>query len=343
MYADYDFNNTGSNIMKHWTEPNGHFIVNIPIEWQYKNVVFSDFNEESPFSFELYENPLGCFQLSFYPLLEKGANSNFPIQKSNSKIKWLASRMDDKEFDMLLFHAQVDDLLCMAKYIYSAELRNDERILEQIEKVKSVLDSFIVIPQKDRVLAKNLNKHDNFLSSLGASYDLLNNAFESESYIEIIVILANQIDAFLRSSIILKEQLENETNDIDVKYIFQADDERGINERRIFKKALELKIIDDQTFTELNDLYNLRNRVIHRYIISFIKTRDIVKIAYDYLILSKKIRLVLKSYEVKQFGKGFGIYGRGYNEQDGINETDYRRVYSWANDKHLIEKLKRKL
>lgn len=329
--------------MKHWTEPNGNFIVNIPIEWQYKNVVYSNIEEKSPFSFEPYEDSLGSFQLSCYPLSEKGANPNFPIQKSNSKIKWLASRMDDKEFDMLLFHAQVDDLLCMAKYIYSAELRNDKRILVQIEKVKLALDSFRVIPQTDRELAKNLDKHDNFLASLAASCDLLNNALESESYIEVIVILANQIDAFLRSSIILNEQLEKETNDIEVKYIFQADDESGMNERKIYKKVQELKILDDETFTELNDLYDLRNRVIHRYIISFIKTRDIVKIAYDYLILNEKIRLVLKSYEEMQFGKGFGIYGRGYDEKDEFDETEYKRAYSWANDKHLLEKLKRKL
>ena len=251
--------------------------------------------------------------------------------------------MDDEKFDMLLFHAQVDDLLCMAKYIYSADLRNDNRIKEQIEKVKLALDSFRVIPQSDRELAKNLDKHDNFLASLAASYDLLNNALETESYIEMIVILANQIDAFLRSSIILKEQLENQTNDIEVKYIFQANNEWGINERKIYKKAHELKILDDKTLNELNDLYDLRNRVIHRYIISFIKTRDIIKIAYDYLVINEKVRLILKEYEEMQYGKGFGVYGRGYSRNDEFDETEYKRAYSWANDKHLIEKFKRKL
>ena len=329
--------------MKHWTEPNGYFIVNIPIEWQYKNVVYENIEEKSPYSFELYENPIGCFQLSCYPLSEKEVNPIFPIQQNNSKINWVQSRMDDEKFDMLLFHAQVDDLLCMAKYIYSADLRNDNRIKEQIEKVKIALDSFRVIPKSDRELAKNLDKHDNFLASLAASCDLLNNAFETESYIEMIVILANQIDAFLRSSIILHEQLENQTNNIEVKYIFQANDEVGINERKIYKKAQELKIIDDKTLKKLNDLYNLRNRVIHRYIISFIKTRDIIKIAYDYILINEEVRLILKEYEEMQYGKGFGVYGRGYSRNDEFDETEYKRVYSWANDKHLIEKFKRKL
>lgn len=329
--------------MKHWTEPNGNFIVNIPIEWQYKNVVIENGIEKSPYSFEPYENSIGCFQLSCYPLSEKGINPNFPVQKNNSKIEWLASRMDDKEFDVFLFHAQVDDLLCMAKYIYPSQYRNDVNIKEQLNKVKLALDSFRVIAQSERELAVNLNKHDNFLASLAASYDLLMNAYESESYIELIVILSNQIDAFLRSSIILKEQLEKETNDIEVKYLFQGDDEKGITERNIYKKAHEFLIINDNTFKELNDLYDLRNRVMHRYIISFLKTRDIAKIAYEYSILNKKIRLILKSYEEMQFGKGFGVYGIGYSRRNEYDETDYRRAYSMANDKHLIEKLKRKI
>jgi hypothetical protein len=329
--------------MKHWTEPNGNFIVNIPIEWQYKNVVVENEIEKSPYSFAPYEESLGCFQISCYPLTEHGINPNFPIQKNNSKIEWFASRMEDKEFEVLLFHAQVDDLLCMAKYIYSSEYKNDKRINEQLEKVKLALDSFMVIPQSDRELAANLDKHDNFLASLAASYDLLMNAYESESYIELVVILSNQIDAFLRLAIILKEQLEKETNDIEVKYLFQGVNEKGIAERIIYAKAHDLKIVDNETFTKLNDLYNLRNRVMHRYIISFLKTRDIVKLVYEYSIVNEKIRLILKSYEEIQFGKGFGIYGIGYCKEDIFDEPEYRRVFSMANDKHLIKKMKRKI
>jgi len=237
----------------------------------------------------------------------------------------------------------VDDLFCMAKYIYSTENRNDVNIKDQLNKVNLALDSFRVIPQSERELAANLNKHDNFLASLAASYDLLMNAYKSESYIELVVILSNQIDAFLRSTIVLQKQLEKETNNIEVKYLFQGDDEKGITERNIYKKALELLIIDDNTFKELNDLYDLRNRVMHRYIISFLKTRDIVKIAYTYSILNEKIRLILKSYEEMQCGKGFGIYGSGYSRQDELGEIEYKLAYSMANDKHLIENLKRKI
>ncbi|WP_321319862.1 hypothetical protein [Labilibaculum sp.] len=329
--------------MKHWTEPNGIFIVNIPIEWQYKNVVFENIEEKSPFSFQPYENSLGCFQLSCYPLEEKGINTNLPLQENNSKIDWLVSRMDDEEFDVWLFHAQVDDLLCMAKYIYDSENRNKKEISEQINKVKIALDSFRVIPKSDRLLASHLNKYDNFQSSLAASYDLLENAYSTNSHIELVVILANQIDAFLRLSIILQQQLENKTNDIKIKYLFQGDNKNGIFERTIYSKAKELGIIDEELFKELNSLYSLRNRVIHRYIISFIKTRDIAKIAYDYTFLNEKTRLILGTIEEKQFETGFGIYGKGYKKDDVFTEHEYRRAISWINDKHLLEKLKRKI
>jgi len=329
--------------MKHWTEPNGNFIINIPTEWQYKNAVYESIEEISPFSFQPYENSLGCFQLSCYPLKEKEFNPNLPLQKNNSKVAWLVSRMDDQEFDVWLFHAQVDDLLCIAKYIYDSENRNKKEISEQIEKVKTALDTFRVIPKNNRLLASHLSKYDNFQGSLAASHDLLQNAYLNHSHIELVVILANQIDAYLRLSIILQQQLDNKTDNIEIKYLFQGVNDKGISERKIYSKAKELRIINNVLFKELNDLYSLRNRVIHRYIISYIKTRDIAKLAYDYTSLNEKIRLILGEIEDKQFELGFGIYGKGYKRDDELSEPDYRRAISWINDKHLLEKLNRKL
>ena len=329
--------------MKHWTEPNGIFIVNIPIEWQYKNVVVLNGIEKPPYSFEPYENQFGCFQLSCYFLSEKGINPNFPVQKANSKITWLESRMDDQEFDVFLWHAQVDDQLCMAKYIYSKTERKKSKTKKQLKKAKTVLDSLRVIPKDERAHATHLNKYDNFIGSLMATYDLRKNAFNSNSYIELIVIVSNQIDAFLRLSIVLHKQLLNETNDIEIKYLFQANDERGIIERKIYTEAFELNIINEELNEKLNLLYNQRNRVIHRFIISHLKTRKIVEIAYEYLLICEDVRLVVKNYEEEQFGKGFGIYGTGFSKDDEFDENDQKIAFSMVNDKHQIEALKRKL
>lgn len=39
--------------MKHWTEPNGIFLIQIPIDWQYLNSGLSDYEEKSPTGFNL--------------------------------------------------------------------------------------------------------------------------------------------------------------------------------------------------------------------------------------------------------------------------------------------------
>jgi hypothetical protein len=84
--------------MKHWTEPNGILLMQIPIEWQYTNAIFKDVEEESPYSFELYEDSVGCFQLSCYPLTEFAPN-----HKGVPKPGWTHSKMDSDEFEVHLY------------------------------------------------------------------------------------------------------------------------------------------------------------------------------------------------------------------------------------------------
>ena len=329
--------------LKHWNEPNGIFVVNIPADWQYKNMISEDVEEKSPYSFEAYENSSGCFQLSCYPLSERGINPNFPIQKSNSKIEWFESRTDDEDFHMYLWHAQVEDQLIMAKCIYSSKDKKHTNVNKLIKNARKSLESLRVIPIHDRSYAIALDKYDNFIGSLASSYDLSERALESKSYIEVIAIVSNQIDAFLRISIVLKKQLELRTRDIVVKYLFQADNQRGINERVIYKESKLLGIITEELFEELNLLYDMRNRVIHRYIISYIKTIDIAETALKYLLLSEKIRVILKSIEDEQIEAKIGIYGTGYLRDPEITHEEWRIFFAMANDKHLIDYLQRKI
>jgi len=329
--------------LKHWTEPNGIFIVNIPANWQYRNAIIDNVEEKSPFSFEAYENSPGCYQLSCYPLSEKGINHTFPIQKSNTKIEWLESRMDDEEFNMHLWHAQVEDQLCMAKCIYSREDRKRSKVKKLLKSVRSSLESLRVIPRPDRTHAVSLNKYDNFIFSLASSYDLREKAFASKSYIEIIAIISNQIDAFLRISIVLKKQLNIRTKEIEVKYLFQEESERGITERKIYKEAHSLGIIDEKLFDKLNALYDIRNRVIHRYIISYLKTADIAEATVEYILISEEIRMILKSIEEEQIDEQIGIYGKGYIKDYEFTMEEQRIAFAMANDKHLMNEFYRKI
>src|SRR5690606_17806997 len=130
----------------------------------------------------------------------------------------------------------------IGKYIYDADLEHDERIREQLGLVDNVLKSLVIVPASDRKLASDMGKFDRFQAALAASYDLLDSAITSDSFIEVIAIAANQIDAFLRLSIVIAIQLKNQSDEVPLRYIFQADDERGFMERKIYDDALKYNV-----------------------------------------------------------------------------------------------------
>jgi hypothetical protein len=86
------------------------------------------------------------------------------------------------------------------------------------------------------------------------------------------IIIANQIDAYLRMAIVMKKQLQENTNRIDIALLYQGETDTPIMERKIYKQAKDLGIIFQDTFDKLEKLYTKRNKVIHRYIISEFKT-----------------------------------------------------------------------
>jgi uncharacterized protein YutE (UPF0331/DUF86 family) len=263
------------------------------------------------------------------------------IAKANpsgvKKLSWKETRADDSDFYTHLFFGAYFDQALIGKYIYDADLKGDKRIAEQLAIVNRVLYSVVIVPKSDRKLAADLDKFDRFTGSLAASHDLLYTAIEAGACIEIIAITANQIDAYLRLSLVIAKQLEEKTNDIETTYLFQADGEKGIMERKVFEDALKSQVIDMETFDSLNELYNLRNRVIHRYIISDIKSRDLIEIARRYLSTLEIIRLTLRDLEQKQAAVPYGVYGTKCS-QPSVSEDATRRIYASANDKHLLEK-----
>jgi hypothetical protein len=205
--------------MKHWTEPNGILLIQVPIDWQYLNSGLKDYEEKSPYGFQPYEDPIGCFQLSCYPLSELAPS----IAKANpsgvKKLSWKESRVDDSDFCTHLFFGAYFDQALIGKYIYDAHLEGDKRIAEQLAIVNQILYSVVIVPKSDRKLAADLDKFDRFTGSLAASHDLLYTAIDAGACIEIIAITANQIDAYLRLSLVIAKQLEEKTNDIEARYL----------------------------------------------------------------------------------------------------------------------------
>lgn len=329
--------------MKHWTEPNGIFLIQIPTEWQYLNPVVEGEEEKSPYSFQPYENAVGCFQISCYPLEELAPQLADKYPNGVPRLTWRPTRMDDSEFCTHVFFGALADQALIGKYIYDANLEEDERIKRELRIVDNILKSLVIVPPSDRKLASDMDKFDRFEGALAASYDLLDNAVESGSFIEIIAVSANQVDAFLRLSIVIAIQLKNQTNEVPLKYLFQAENERGLMERKIFEDALKYNVITDDDYKELNSLYKLRNRVIHRYIISDIKTRDLPSIAARYLEASEKVRLILRDLENEQKASQYGVYGKKFGKVSEPDDETIKRLFADVNDKHLIHKFARKV
>ena len=316
--------------MKHWTEPNGIFLMHIPTHWQYRNPIIEGIEEENPYSFEPYEDSVGCFQISCYP------DGKLPVGKRTT---WTEERMDDDEFCMHLYFCMYGDQALIGKFIYDKGLENDPRVIEQLSLVNNALQSIIIVPIQDRTLASSLEKYDRFIGSLGAANDLLCSAIDSGSFFEIIAISASVIDAYLRLGLVIKKQIENSTNDIELKYLYQADNEKGLLESHIYQHAINANIIDQSLHSELKELYQLRNRVIHRYVISNIKTMDLAMISGRYIEVTEKIRLILRELENQQAKEKFGLYGKMLGKASVTNKKAVDRLLADVTDKHAMKHL----
>jgi uncharacterized protein YutE (UPF0331/DUF86 family) len=64
-------------------------------------------------------------------------------------------------------------------------------------------------------------------------------------------------------------------------------------ERKIYRQALDLGIITAEINSKLEALYNERNKVVHRYIITDFKTRNFYQIICDYELICETVRIAL--------------------------------------------------
>jgi hypothetical protein len=132
----------------------------------------------------------------------------------------------------------------------------------------------------------------NFLRGVGAAHNLLADAIESKSsFIEQVCLSATLIDGLLRLSLVMEHQLETGKGVVDPMLLYQGKRQRKfIPEREIYKRAQNEKIITKVIERKLNVLYDKRNIIIHRYLISEIKTIEVIQIAKKYFELYLAIK-----------------------------------------------------
>lgn len=323
--------------MKLYTDYTGKFHMYLPINWEYKNPsLYRPIQEGTPQAFGMYDKALGEFQISCKPITEHIKEliktRDEPLQSSDSeKLEFSEQLISQDKMKVYAFSCAVDDHYFFSTYIVTPTQRTLKTIDKELSEVRKVLSSIKFIKPKFRDIIITQRRTDLYMASIATIIELKNKAIEKDSYIEYIVFSANHIDALLRLSIILNNQIINGNDEIDLKLLFQSENDKAIMERTIYKQCLHLRIIDQHLFDELESLYKERNKVIHRYIITDIRTEDIFKIATNYEKIFESIDNLILRLEAQQVEKKIGIWGNINNTK--LSETDREILYTKIRDK----------
>jgi hypothetical protein len=325
--------------MKIFTDPGGSFVIKIPIEWQYRNEIFKS-NDKTPHSFELYDNAIGCFCISCrskylgsFPLLIKNYNL-ITQKKGKTKLNFVEKVTISNSTCLHVWMAVVDEKFILASYNYDINKSCKKQVFKEIQKVKRSLSTVICIKPEDKDRYLSIDRYDKFMYSLVAAIDLTNRAYENGSTIELTILLANHIDALLRLSIMLNRQINNKNDKIDKMLIFQNISDKPILEREIYRIAFVEKVINENIYNKLNELYEERNKIVHRYIISDIKTMDMIRIVNEYGTLSDQIGKITNDLEEKQFKLKIGIHSGNTSPNRPLNRKNTKKLIYFIKDKH---------
>ncbi len=323
--------------MRLYIDTYGRFEINIPENWNCRE---EDYANGNPITFTFGDDSEDCLQISCIPK-NKGAilnilsGRNFTENKySDSSLSFLRRSISQDDMEMTVLEAKVEDYFILVTHTAAKAQIQSEIIKSHTDQIAQSLETFFVVPPTDWGRVATHARFSRFMVSLLASIDLANKAQEKGSSIELVILYANQIDAQLRLALILHEQLQNSTNDIDVSLIFQGKDDKPIFEKEIYKRSSEAGVIDESLFTKLNDLYTSRNKVVHRYIISDLKTNDIIKLVVDYMDIHKILGEKIVTLEQEQFRKNIGIYGGENNPADGIDPSRMEGLVTELHEKH---------
>jgi hypothetical protein len=146
-----------------------------------------------------------------------------------------------------------------------------------------------------------------FISGFAAARELHARAGKAGSFVESVCLGASLVDALLRVGLVLQHQLDHHTRDIPLDLVFQGSSDKPISEREIYRRAQTQRAIDDAIFQELQRLYDDRNRVIHRYVISRITTSGVLDIAIRYEAMVQNLSERFHEIEKRQIEEGVGI------------------------------------
>jgi hypothetical protein len=121
----------------------------------------------------------------------------------------------------------------------------------------------------------------------------------------------NLIDAQLRIGLILRQQIKTKSKTIHKALLFQGEQDKPISEREIYKRALAEGVINQGLYSTLDELYTDRNKVIHRYIVSDLRTEGVLEIGIRYEKMQTAVRDAIFAIEEEQIRLGVGMTVKG--------------------------------
>ena len=323
--------------MKAFVDPLEQFVINIPEEWYFTT---SFKVSEQPYGFEPYEERNAAFRISFKKITEKTIKLNIERQPlGQSNLKFVISETDNVK--TWLTNTE-NDYIVIISLVYENTL-NPEQKRSYLDLADRAGQSFLLFTEDSKKTILPLIRWNNFMLSYTASIDLANRAYEKNSFVELVVILANQIDAVLRQSITLSNQLKNGSNFIDVGLIYQKEADKPTMEKTVYKKALDEGVIDSTVFDELTRLYKIRNKVVHRYIISDLRSNDVIELVGNYGKLYEKLSDDVIELEQRQFNEKAGIFNTDIRPGSNVNDEHIKSLIYRIRDKHGNRKVNEKI
>ena len=154
---------------------------------------------------------------------------------------------------------------------------------------------------------KSTQRVHRFVEGVSAAVLRLNQAYEKRSAIEAVVLSAVLIDATLRIGLLMHKQLEQKTNEVDESFVYQANADKMISERNVMKLARSANILTEIQFHELESLYDMRNKCVHRYVISDINYEYMTQLVFAYAEAMDFVNNAVRKIEKMQLEAGCGI------------------------------------
>ena len=310
--------------MKTFIDNKGTFELKVPSTWKYslkedKVHTFQEYEIWKPDAFQVsIQKPDGNIEEKFKFITQNLESSiidgkkyyNFPESKGDNFITktWTILIKDEIVLFSLTYSINPDKEL------------ETKTIKQKLEEVTEIIASFGLIKPEESESKINLYRFIMFLQGIGATSYMLNKAIKNNAFIEATCITANQIDGLLRIGVVLQKQIDNSNSKIENEWIYQGLKDKKKSEKDIYKKAKELGVITEEIFKELFRLYDDRNRVMHRFIISEITLAEVEDISYNYYKMLQKINSIIYDLESEQIKLNVGMTANGKEDnEDYIN------------------------